>query len=138
MKKIKFFSLLLFILISFLVCASIEVFNKSKQSVKSSYFEDWRYKGFGAELPSWFEPAYLKDIVNVKKSLPKFTEKDVILGGNAISADHAEKLIAENKKIDGYEFVDSCWAKLSKEIVGEYAQTPYVFLIVLKKNKSIK
>ena len=132
MKKIKFFSLLLFVLISFFSCAS------SKVVVKDILFDDWRYKGFGSELPIWFEPAYLKDVDNVKKALPEFTEKDVILGGNAISADHAEKLIAENKKIDGYEFVDSCWAKLSKEIAGEYAQTPYVFLIVLKKNKSIK
>ena len=62
--------------------------------------------------------------------MPEFTEKDVILGGNAISADHAEKLIAENKNVDGYEFIDSCWAKLAK---SENLQTPYVFLIVLKK-----
>ena len=124
MKKIKFFSLLLFVLISFFSCAS------SKVVVKDILFDDWRYKGFGSELPSWFEPAYLKDVDNVKKALPEFTEKDVILGGNAISADHAEKLIAENKKVDGYEFVDSCWAKLAK---SENLQTPYVFLIVLKK-----
>lgn len=124
MKKIKFFSLLLFVLISFFSCAS------SKVVVKDSLFEDWRYKGFGSELPSWFEPAYLKDVGNVKKALPEFTEKDVILGGNAISADHAEKLIAENKNVDGYEFIDSCWAKLAK---SENLQTPYVFLIVLKK-----
>lgn len=124
MKKIKFFSLLLFVLISFFSCAS------SKVVVKESLFDDWRYKGFGSELPSWFEPAYLKDVDNVKKALPEFTEKDVILGGNAISADHAEKLIAENKNVDGYEFIDSCWAKLAK---SENLQTPYVFLIVLKK-----
>ncbi len=124
MKKIKFFSLLLFVLISFFSCAS------SKVVVKDSLFDDWRYKGFGSELPSWFEPAYLKDVDNVKKALPEFTEKDVILGGNAISADHAEKLIAENKNVDGYEFIDSCWAKLAK---SENLQTPYVFLIVLKK-----
>lgn len=124
MKKIKFFSLLLFVLISFFSCAS------SKVVVKDSLFDDWRYKGFGSELPSWFEPAYLKDVDNVKKALPEFTEKDVILGGNAISADHAEKLIAENKNVDGYEFVDSCWAKLAK---SENLQTPYVFLIVLKR-----
>lgn len=124
MKKIKFFSLLLFVLISFFSCAS------SKVVVKDILFDDWRYKGFGSELPSWFEPAYLKDVDNVKKTLPEFTEKDVILGGNAISADHAEKLIAENKNVDGYEFVDSCWAKLAK---SENLQTPYVFLIVLKK-----
>ena len=124
MKKIKFFSLLLFVLISFFSCAS------SKVVAKDSLFDDWRYKGFGSELPSWFEPAYLKDVDNVKKTLPEFTEKDVILGGNAISADHAEKLIAENKNVDGYEFIDSCWAKLAK---SENLQTPYVFLIVLKK-----
>lgn len=124
MKKIKFFSLLLFVLISFFSCAS------SKVVVKDILFDDWRYKGFGSELPSWFEPAYLKDVGNVKKTLPEFTEKDVILGGNAISADHAEKLIAENKNVDGYEFIDSCWAKLAK---SENLQTPYVFLIVLKK-----
>lgn len=124
MKKIKFFSLVLFVLISFFSCAS------SKVVVKDSLFDDWRYKGFGSELPSWFEPAYLKDVDNVKKALPEFTEKDVILGGNAISADHAEKLIAENKNVDGYEFIDSCWAKLAK---SENLQTPYVFLIVLKK-----
>ncbi|MBQ8210948.1 MAG: hypothetical protein IJZ27_00245 [Treponema sp.] len=127
MKKIKFFSLLFFVLISFFSCAS------SKVVVKDSLFDDWRYKGFGSELPSWFEPAYLKEVDNVKKALPEFTEKDVILGGNAISADHAEKLIAENKTVDGYDFIDSCWAKLSKEVAGEYSQTPYVFLIVLKK-----
>ena len=127
MKKIKFFSLLLFVLISFFSCAS------SKVVLKESLFDDWRYKGFGAELPQWFEPAYLRDTVSVKAVLPEFTEKDVILGGNAISADHAEQLIAVNKNVDGYEFVDSCWAKLSEKAANENSQTPYVFLIVLKK-----
>ena len=42
MKKIKFFSLLLFVLISFFSCAS------SKVVVKDSLFDDWRYKGFGS------------------------------------------------------------------------------------------
>lgn len=133
MKKIKFFSLLFFILISFFGCASNEVVNNSKQTVKSSYFEDWRYKGFGAELPSWFEPAYLKDSVKVRSVIKGFSKEDVIIGGNAISADHAEQLISTNKNVEGYECVDSCWAKLAKDVAGEYLQTPYVFLIVLKK-----
>ncbi len=136
MKRICIYIFLIAFLFAFSSCASNNVPQKSKQAQKSlSLFEDWRYKGFGVELPTWFEPAYLKDSKTVRKVLNNFTEKDVIIGGNAISADHAEQLIAQNKLLEGYEFVDSCWAKISKSEEGEYSQTPYVFLIVLKKIK---
>ena len=146
MKKIFFLSFLIVVAICFSSCASKPNISNFEENVtsestdkkikknKNSLFEDWRYKGFGVELPAWFEPAYLKDSKTVRKVLVDFSEKDVIIGGNAISADHAEQLIAQNKNIEGYEFVDSCWAKLSKEVAGEYSQTPYVFLIVLKKS----
>ena len=140
MKRNIFLTFILTFVFAFSSCASNDVSEKSNQSNRnnraeksSSYFEDWRYKGFGSELPTWFEPAYLKNSAKVRAVIPGFSKDDVIIGGNAISADHAEQLISINKNVDGYEFVDSCWAKLSKEVAGEYSQTPYVFLIVLKK-----
>lgn len=140
MKRNIFLIFILTSVFAFSSCASNDVSEKSNQSNRtnraeksSSYFEDWRYKGFGSELPTWFEPAYLKNSAKVRAVIPGFSKYDVIIGGNAISADHAEQLISINKNVDGYEFVDSCWAKLSKEVAGEYSQTPYVFLIVLKK-----
>ena len=139
-KRNIFLIFILTFVFAFSSCASNDVSEKSNQSNRnnraeksSSYFEDWRYKGFGSELPTWFEPAYLKNSAKVRAVIPGFSKDDVIIGGNAISADHAEQLISINKNVDGYEFVDSCWAKLSKEVAGEYSQTPYVFLIVLKK-----
>ena len=141
MERNIFLIFILTFVFAFSSCASNDVSEKSNQSNRnnrteksSSYFEDWRYKGFGSELPTWFEPAYLKNSAKVRAVIPGFSKDDVIIGGNAISADHAEQLIAQNKNIEGYEFVDSCWAKLSKEVAGEYSQTPYVFLIVLKKS----
>ena len=137
MKRSIFLIFILTFVFAFSSCASNYVSEKSKQSNRnnraeksSSYFEDWRYKGFGSELPTWFEPAYLKNSAKVRAVIPGFSKDDVIIGGNAISADHAEQLISINKNVDGYEFVDSCWAKLAE---SENLQTPYVFLIVLKK-----
>lgn len=137
MKRNIFLIFILTFVFAFSSCASNDVSEKSNQSNRnnraeksSSYFEDWRYKGFGSELPTWFEPAYLKNSAKVRAVIPGFTKDDVIIGGNAISADHAEQLISINKNVDGYEFIDSCWAKLAK---SENLQTPYVFLIVLKK-----
>lgn len=137
MKRNIFLIFILTFVFAFSSCASNDVSEKSNRTNRaeksSSYFEDWRYKGFGSELPTWFEPAYLKNSAKVRAVIPGFSKDDVIIGGNAISAGHAEQLISINKNVDGYEFVDSCWAKLSKEVAGEYSQTPYVFLIVLKK-----
>ena len=137
MKRNIFLIFILTFFFAFSSCASNDVSEKSNQTNRnnraeksSSYFEDWRYKGFGSELPTWFEPAYLKNSAKVRAVIPGFSKDDVIIGGNAISADHAEQLISINKNVDGYEFVDSCWAKLAK---SENLQTPYVFLIVLKK-----
>lgn len=99
--------------------------------VKAGYFDDWKYKGFGIDLPVWFEPAYKKDVNGVKKNLPDFTDSDLIIGGTAINGDQADKLINSNKNLDGYDYWDSCWARVNSDY--EVLENPYVYLLIFKK-----
>lgn len=96
---------------------------------------DWKYRGFGAELPQWVEAAYKKDAKKLKKNIPEFTDADLVIGGFAINGDQAEKYIEANKTLDGYIYFDSCWAKVNQEV--EETELPYVYLLIFLKNRGV-
>ena len=128
MEEMKIrFSLILPLLIILMLCScsstpaaesradsgSQDVHKEKKQNQKKLLFEDWKYKGFGQELPAWFEPAYKADEAKLKSLVPELKDKEfVIIRGEGVNSDQAERNLDINKKDipDGYELYDSFWA----------------------------
>lgn len=95
-------------------------------------FDDWRYKGFGKEIPLWFFYAFEGDIAGVVESRDDLTEADVpaleLFSGDALNADQAEQLILQFLETHECGCVDTFWAKLCDE--SEYEGNPYRWVII--------
>ena len=96
-----------------------DIHKEKKQAQKKLLFEDWKYKGFGQELPVWFEAAYNDDEPGLKKALPELQDKEVtILRGQGFNSDQAEQnLKLKLAEAEALTFYDSGWAMLD---VNEY------------------
>ena len=100
---------------------------EKKQNDKKLLFEDWKYKGFGQELPVWLEAAFENDVPAVKKLLPELSDKEVeIVRAEGINSDQADKIlkIKEEELSSDFILYDSSWA-----LSGE----TYITLAVLYK-----
>lgn len=135
MKKILICAIFLICLLG---CASNNVNNQPDEETivfSGPGFEDWRYKGFGQELPLWFFFAYeddLQGVVNSREDLAGTELSDLeIIAGNALNADQAEQLIKQNLELLNNEYIDTFWAKLCAETEEE--QNPYCW-VILKRN----
>lgn len=95
-------------------------------------FDDWRYKGFGKEIPLWFFYAYENDVAGVVESRDDLTEADIpsiqLCTGDALNADQAEKLILQYLETHDCGCVDTFWAKLCDE--SDYEGNPYRWVII--------
>lgn len=106
----------LMLVISFTSCATTSGTYKEKhQSEKKLLFKDWKYRGFGHELPVWFEVAYHDNLIKLKTLLPELQEKEVtILRGEGFNSDQAEQnlklLLAEAD--EAFVMFDSSWAMI--------------------------
>lgn len=119
----------LLLIISFTSCATTSGTNKEKhQSEKKLLFKDWKYRGFGYELPVWFEAAYHDNQIKLKSVVPELNEKEVtILRGDGFNSDQAEqnlKLLISEADAD-FVLYDSGWAMIDSE--------KYVSLAILYK-----
>ena len=96
------------------------VHKEKQQKGKKLLFDDWKYKGFGQELPVWYEAAYKNSPEGIKKILPQLFDKEiVIIRGEGINSDQAVR----NMEMTGselssdYMLYDSGWARID---AGEY------------------
>lgn len=106
----------LMLVISFTSCATTSGTYKEKhQSEKKLLFKDWKYRGFGHELPVWFEAAYHDNQEKLKAAVPELKEKEVtILRGDGFNSDQAEqnlKLLISEADADLILY-DSGWAMI--------------------------
>lgn len=86
---------------------------EKKQNDKKLLFEDWKYKGFGQELPVWLEAAFKNDVLAVKKAVPELSDKEVeIVRAEGINSDQADKIlkIKEEELSSDFILYDSSWA----------------------------
>ena len=86
---------------------------EKKQNQEKLLFEDWKYKGFGQELPVWLEAAFENDIPAIKKVVPEIAEKEVeIIRAEGINSDQADKIlkIKEEELSSDFILYDSSWA----------------------------
>ena len=86
---------------------------EKKQNSQKLLFEDWKYKGFGQELPVWLEAAFENNVSAVKKAVPELSDKEVvIIRAEGINSDQADKIlkIKEEELSSDFILYDSSWA----------------------------
>ena len=108
----------LMLIISLASCATSGATKEKHHNEKKLLFEDWKYKGFGQELPVWLEAAFKNDVPAVKKAVPELSDKEVeIVRAEGINSDQADKIlkIKEEELSSDFILYDSSWA-LSGEI----------------------
>ncbi len=116
---------------------------EKKQNPKKLLFEDWKYKGFGQELPVWFEAAYKGNTEEVRKKAGISNDYKIeIVTAQGINSDQVNKSIWRYLivKEELFELYDSCWVLLNdKEAEEKNKGYPYfaaaVLLIENKDNK---
>ncbi len=117
-----FFPLLFFILLT--SCATTSAgdnHKEKKQNQKKLLFEDWKYKGFGQELPVWFESAFKDDVSEISKRVQELSGHEIlIVRGEGINSDQADKVlkIKEKELSSDFIFFDSCWALPGEKYVA--------------------
>ena len=109
---IRLFLPLLFI-ISLTSCATSGAINENHHNEKKLLFSDWKYRGFGYELPVWFEAAYHNNQIKLKNLIPELSDKEVtILRGEGFNSDQAEQNLKQLLAEADSELLlyDSSWA----------------------------
>ena len=86
---------------------------EKKQTSEKLLFEDWKYRGFGQEMPVWLEAAFENDVSAVKNAVPELSDKEVVIvRAEGINSDHADKIlkIKEEELSSDFIYYDSSWA----------------------------
>ena len=86
---------------------------EKKQNQEKLLFEDWKYKGFGQELPVWLESAFENDVPAIKKVVPEIADKEVlIIRAEGVNSDQADKILKIKEEEISSDFIlyDSSWA----------------------------
>lgn len=106
---------------------------------RSSYFSDWTYRGFGKELPSWAESAFLGGASLIKEKCPDFSDADIVLYSAAgKNADHVMTLLSEqipsseNSRLN-LRLVDVLWVRLTNDSDIKKAGGEYVAFALLMR-----
>lgn len=116
---------------------SASVKNK-KQNTEKLRFDDWKYKGFGQELPVWVTFAVNGDNNNLKKIIAKVDTVSTVTvlagcGENADQADQAAKDSIQQlfSQDENYKYYDSFWVRENVEV--KKTDKPYKAVYVYYK-----
>lgn len=131
--KIRFSLILpLLFILSLCSCATVQdVHKENKHNPKKLLFEDWKYKGFGQSLPSWFEAAYDGDLEKIKRSEKNLSDAEIVLiRGEGINSDQSERNLdlQEQDIPEGYELYDSFWVMTGE---GKYVSLALYYKEIL-------
>ena len=146
--KIRFNLILpLLIILGLCSCASAPkdtVYKEKKQTHEKLLFEDWKYKGFGQELPVWFEAAYKEDVKEIKKNVSELSDCEIkILTAQGINSDQADRSLEQkiqelSEEGNGaYKLYDSGWALLGEKAAedGKYSYPYFAAAVLYIENK---
>lgn len=139
------FAVTFFVLFFSVSCKSTNVATEAKNQssifsdsstqnlASSSYFSDWTYRGFGKELPSWAESAFLGGVSLIKEKCPEFSNADIVLYSTAgKNADHVMILLSGKvPSSENYRLVDVLWGRLINENDIKKAGGEYVAFALL-------
>ncbi len=105
----------LLLIISLASCATSGAYKEKHHNEKKLLFEDWKYRGFGYELPVWVEAAYHDNKIAIKNLIPELSDKEiVILRGEGFNSDQAEQNLKLQLSTAAADLIvyDSSWAML--------------------------
>ena len=116
------------LVISLISCATSGAVKENQPKGKKLLFEDWKYRGFGHELPVWLESAYKDNLTELKALVSELSDKEVLIlrgeGSNSDQSEHALQLEIAELSSD-YKLYDSSWGMLEEGI--------YISLAILYK-----
>ncbi len=116
MKTIIKLLLPLLFIISLSACATTSQNGSHKEKKleqEKLLFEDWKYKGFGQEMPVWLQAAFENDTSAIKNVVPELSDKEIaIVRAEGINSDQADKIlkIKEEELSSDFILYDSSWA----------------------------
>ena len=103
---------------------------KTSKTKEAGRFDDWKYKGFGMEIPEWVIPALDGKTSEVAKYFPQCdSEKIFVVLESGINVDHSEEKL-KSKALAG-KLLDGFWVRVNSEVLktGE----PYITVLVFEK-----
>lgn len=91
------------------------LYYENKLTEEKLLIDDWKYKGFGNELPVWVIPALEENVSKLKKAVPELANAQVIIlqteGYNHDQAEKSLEEIEQMQKPEGYIKYDSFWVR---------------------------
>ena len=128
-------------------------YEENAQNSKKLRFIDWKYKGFGLELPNWIDFVFDDDLTKLRQNYDEFTDETQFIvikdfGMNSDQAEDSAKIKCEEFKSNNEEFektytlFDHFWVKLNfenqsnKETFSEFIARPYVSLYLFYSFKN--
>ena len=80
------------------------IYFKNTQTKQKLRIDDWKYMGFGEDLPTWLIPALENDMKALKKSVEALSSSDIkVLTATGCNRDQAENAMADLEKPEGYK-----------------------------------
>ena len=99
----------------------------NKQTKQKLRIEDWKYMGFGEELPSWVVPSLEGDEKAVKKAVPLLKDSVIqILIAPGCNRDQADNAMHDLETPEGYTLYDSFWIRVSDDKNKNALDMPYI------------
>lgn len=150
MNKISIFFLIL-ISIVFLSCTSTKISQEEpveeveeviEEDLFGKRYIDWKYKGFGSQLPPWIDSAFDNSIEEVRSIIPQLAEKKIlILRVDSETLDQAELAINQGLEngisLEGdiYTLYERFWVMLADDFIQKEG-CPYTSLAILVVEES--
>ena len=127
MKNLIRLILPLLFIISMASCATSGAINENHHNGKKLLFNDWKYRGFGYDLPVWFDAAYHDNQTKLKSLIPELSDKEVtILRGEGFNSDQAEQNLKHllSEADEAFVLYDSSWAMIEE---GKYVSLAILY-----------
>jgi hypothetical protein len=98
-------------------------------SKNTDIFDDWKYKGFGMQLPQWVQPAIEGKKDKVVKYFPDYTADQIeIVTASGINVDQSENKL---EKTSGRVLLDGFWVRLNTQV--NKTEEPYITVLIYEK-----
>ena len=129
MRKEKIFLCALLSSLLFLSCASSPAAPIAEEK-NTDRFDDWKYKGFGMNLPEWVENAVDGKLEKTARHFGLDSEQIQLFTGYGINVDQSEDKL-KSEIPEGKKLIDAFWVRMNQEV--KKTSEPYITVLVYEK-----
>ena len=130
MRKICFTVFVFTLMCCLVSCASVPASDggkKQSQQEEKILYDDWKYMGFGKEIPLWVDAALKNDSEKLKQLLPELSELNVITRtASGVNIDQAESSLLEAEIAEGFSVYDTFWVRENNPL----NERPYIAVAI--------